>query len=754
MIKKVIYGFYDKQSDHQYKIGKADQRVNQSDDISLYDIAKNRIHEEYKIASTRGDLDKYITILFVNDISDSPSSRLVESYIHTNLQLEGFSKLDRILDGKSGSTEWFDTYKPMDNEITRLVSGYIKDFTGKTGLKKYIDRIYQAYIKNLILDDISTGSKNIGAELAARYGKTAWCLNTFDESGKRILLLPSYVLTAHSSFEKTLNKYSNFNDMVYIKDKDIDFEDVIKNEKEKKIVVAISLHTPEDSWKKYKCINDISAEEKIAFMDEADYGTHTKNSRRILNLLGCETNIYMTGTSIDRAISGLTIDKIHQWCYMDMLLWEKGEHPLVENPNKGSSEVIIPNLYKISLPNSDNIQKDLPELFQTKWSKLLKDVKGNSFILKTIIKSMFNDSIDNPKHYELSQLSLSKITEANVSMIFGGFPNKVQHNNFVRLVSTCLGDDFEVRKINGDETTNRKVEEEVKKVVAKAKIEGKKVILISKDMGSRSFSVSEIDVVFLMYDNGSLSQTIQKSSRAFTPGKTYYGEEKKDGVIVTLSLDANRETLDTVDQYIIGEAIRLSNDDESIQESIKRIARSFNIFESDLNGKMKVEPDKYANELLSKTKLSDIASFSIKFNELNEEDLFDNFLFEKHSKQLTNKEKVVVNITNVKTFVDDEDDEDKEKTEKEKDNTNNTLRNIVHLVKVPDYLYMAGGMKNIDIKKVVRNIKETKREMLVEESYGLKFKLIEKLVNENIIPCTMINTIMESVNKNKLNFSL
>ena len=95
-----------------------------------------------------------------------------------------------------------------------------------------------------------------------------------------------------------------------------------------------------------------------------------------------------------------------------------------------------------------------------------------------------------------------------------------------------------------------------------------------------------------------------------------------------------------------------------------------------------------------------------------------------------------------------------EKEMSEKGNTNDILKNIVRMVEVPDYLYMAGGMKVIDIKEVVKNIKKTNRESLIEKAYGLKFKLIEKLVNENIIPCTMINTIMESVNKNKLNFSL
>ena len=189
-----------------------------------------------------------------------------------------------------------------------------------------------------------------------------------------------------------------------------------------------------------------------------------------------------------------------------------------------------------------------------------------------IIKAMFKN--DNSDIHELTSLSLSLVTPANVSMIFGLFKNKIQQNKFVKLTRAALGEDFVVLTINADETSNRQAEEDVQIVVAQSKRKGKRVIMVSKDMASRSFSIPEIDTVFLMYDNGLVSQTVQKSSRPLTPGKTYTGENKIGGTVVSLSLDSNRLEVDPIDLYIVAEANRINDANESMQDSVRRICNS------------------------------------------------------------------------------------------------------------------------------------------------------------------------------------
>jgi predicted HAD superfamily phosphohydrolase YqeG len=102
-------------------------------------------------------------------------------------------------------------------------------------------------------------------------------------------------------------------------------------------------------------------------------------------------------------------------------------------------------------------------------------------------------------------------------MIFASTPNKIQQVKLVNLIQESLGSQYIVKLINGDETTNRKAENEAKRVVKQAKREKKKVVLVSNDMASRSFSVSEIDTVFLFFDRGSYASITQKISRVLTP---------------------------------------------------------------------------------------------------------------------------------------------------------------------------------------------------------------------------------------------
>jgi len=540
-MKKVIYIYRRKDSsENTYKIGKADQRANQGESITIDEIGSIRISEQLT-AATYGEYEVITTF----DISHVESSTAVEHAIHKGIELAGFSKLTRKIDGKKGNTEWFDFDDANEGEVLELVKTLVEKYSGFSGLSTYRPRGYQSHVKTQIIDAIDTGGKTIGAELAARFGKTLWTLDVFktltEEKGYQYLILPAYVLTAHASFQKELRSFADFDDMVFITDKDNKFEEKIAANVNKKLVIATSLHTPEDSLEKYAAIANLESDKKIAFIDEADFGAHTEASKHRIDILDVPIKVIMTGTAIERALAGYDVDAIVKWSYFDMLLLKDGNHPMLQTlpaierqaAINSCAAIVRPIFFKMAMPNTAGIQESLPDVLQTKWSKLLEDVDKSNMILSMIIKAMFKN--DNSNIPEITSLQLGSVTPANVSMIFGAFKNKVQHTKFVKLTRATLGDDFVVLTINGDETSNRQAEEDVKIAVAKAKRAGKKVIIVSKDMASRSFSISEIDTVFLMYDQGLLSQTVQKCSRAFTPGKTYTGEEKTEGVIVSLS---------------------------------------------------------------------------------------------------------------------------------------------------------------------------------------------------------------------------
>jgi len=337
-MKKVIY-IYENEVQGQFKIGKADQREGQSDDISPLEIAAVRIAEQLT-ASSRGKLVIHAAL----DVSHyDGDTTVLESQIHDRLEMmteKGISRLKREMfhDNeliKSGLTEWFNI--PMDaSEVVEEVDKIIRDITSKSGKATYTARAYQAYIKALVLDQVEDGNKVIAAELAPRFGKTLWSLDLFkalcDQFGYQYLILPAYVLTAHSSFLTDFNGFSDFNDMVFVDDKDPNFKQKIQDNVDKRMIITTSLHTTDTS--KYDVIKNLEASKKVAIVDEADFGAHTTTSKEVINYLECDLKLLITGSAIERAISGYEVNEVIQWSYTDMLLLQDGTHPILDNFKK------------------------------------------------------------------------------------------------------------------------------------------------------------------------------------------------------------------------------------------------------------------------------------------------------------------------------------------------------------------------------------------------------------------------------------
>lgn len=337
-MKKVIY-IYENEVQGQFKIGKADQRVGQSDDITPLEIAAVRIAEQLT-ASSRGKLVIHAAL----DVSHyEGDTTVLESQIHDKLEMmteKGISRLQREMfhDNeliKSGLTEWFNI--PMDaSEVVELVDSIIRDITSKSGKATYKARAYQAYIKALVLDQVEEGNKVIAAELAPRFGKTLWSLDLFkalcEEFGYQYLILPAYVLTAHSSFLTDFNGFSDFNDMVFVDDKDPNFKQKIQDNVDKQMIITTSLHTSDKS--KYDVIKALDSSKKVAIVDEADFGAHTMTSKEVINHLECDLKLLITGSAIERAISGYEVNEVIQWSYTDMLLLKDNNHPILDNFKK------------------------------------------------------------------------------------------------------------------------------------------------------------------------------------------------------------------------------------------------------------------------------------------------------------------------------------------------------------------------------------------------------------------------------------
>jgi len=257
----------------------------------------------------------------------SIESDLSDHQVHDLLERKGKKKT------RSGR-EWYGTFRDDEDAIfyLNLIISEDKNDTRPT----YVPRFYQDVVKMMFEDKLSNldlGKKEFTLELAPRFGKTIFTIDLidtlFNEYRYKICFLPTYVLTALSSFKKEFYKFNGYSDkMVYVDDINNLGGAIQEHYGKKMIIVEVSLHT-EDYQKKLSIVKTLPHVEKCSFIDEADFGTWKKNQQDFIKFLGCQLDVYMTGTAIDKVVSVLDYveDNIIRWSYTDMLMVQQGVHP-------------------------------------------------------------------------------------------------------------------------------------------------------------------------------------------------------------------------------------------------------------------------------------------------------------------------------------------------------------------------------------------------------------------------------------------
>lgn len=334
------------------------------------------------------------------------------------------------------------------------------------------------------------------------------------------------------------------------------------------------------------------------------------------------------------------------------------------------------NFFKLVLPDSHRnmVHDTFDDEDLTGWSKILSDVNKNQNIIKAIISGLWGRA--GGKDDILNTLAISGAIERQpkVVQIFAASPTNVELSKLAGVIQSVLGKNMIVRVLSGsDDATNKTSETIVKGDIEKCKCEGLDgVVVISKDMGSRSFSVSETDAVILMFDNGSVGSLIQKISRALTGGKTYDGLDKKEGNVISLSLDPNR--VDSVDVYLVEESQKNKTKSESFTSVLRRIRRSVNIFSIDENGDKHqlLEKDEYYSELIDKFSFDRLKNSQIDITPLLTDEDLRNSMLDINSSELSKKESKVKQLKGKgKKYLDgsngsEGDDSDSEEVEVEK----------------------------------------------------------------------------------------
>tara|TARA_Y100000593_G_C4313696_1_gene339696 strand:- start:80 stop:3454 length:3375 start_codon:yes stop_codon:yes gene_type:complete len=568
------------------------------DDMNVLDRADLRLKQQGKESESKAKIH-------VGEWKVDKSVINKDHVLHRIFKLEGKRPSD--LDGMGKEWFYFDV-NPNDVRIEdakKHIAKTIESF-GQIALPEVKLRPEQ---KRTLDEAVSIALKtnsnrvDIAANLPPRFGKTIWALMMFRRFARALnhdtMILPASWLSSQTSFAQEIKKFREFKNMVFINTKwDNWVEKMNKAYADgKKVVIAVSLHIT-DKYK-LKPLRDIDNGYKFVCIDEGDYGAWTPNSRSVLNyIIGGKKNtgkmvvVPMSGTNIARMVTGSdNIDGLVQSTYMRLEAIQ--------------GDMIKRKFVRLRLDNTDKYVAELTKEGYFSWTKTWANVTKSQFFLTNFLQGLVAET-NNQKYIDLSLPNMMD-EPLNVMMMFTSATLK-EMAKFQKIAEKARPN-YRIMLVNGDETSNRDAEYEVKRAIAEARNAGQDgVIIISRAMGSRSFSVPEVQACVLCYDRGGIDPTVQKAARCLTPGKKWNGDTKEFGYIVSCSIDPNRDDM-AIQQLVQEAAIESEIDGEPMPVVTKQLLRNVSILDVDEYGNaVEFDHDTLLEELTSSEVVQKVAA--------------------------------------------------------------------------------------------------------------------------------------------------
>ena len=255
----------------------------------------------------------------------------------------------------------------------------------------------------------------------------------------------------------------------------------------------------------------------------------------------------------------------------------------------------------------------------------LTAVNHNPIKNRPLLFKLFSSMYDS-KYPQLNILSQTQnySGDKRVEMAFVSAPNRAlkmignvaqdalkQHNVAVLTLSGAL-------KYKGKRFKQENVETYVKDFIRDNK--DKNIMIISNIMAQRSFSISEIQTLYLMYDGGQLGSTIQKISRVLTAGSA-----DKIANVICMSLDPNRE--DKIIDFVVESARSLMKNNKNIKtltQAMQEVLACMPIYEFGKDGnRVKLEKDEYLEKIASQNDMEKVFGRTADLSKVSIEDIME-----------------------------------------------------------------------------------------------------------------------------------
>ena len=382
--------------------------------------------------------------------------------------------------------------------------------------------------------------------------------------------------------------------------------------------------------------------DKHLIVDEADYGAHKPGQAKILidsyNKNKSNTKVMlMTGTNADRAMSEWPIDSTVSITYPELLSYRfnstNTKKKLIDNSLKTfgwddkRDGIICPvDFYQVDYSVLiDECLKEKKLSNDIRQNPNLTAVNHNPIKNRPLLFKLFSSMYDS-KYPQLNILSQTQnySGDKRVEMAFVSAPNRAlkmignvaqdalkQHNVAVLTLSGAL-------KYKGKRFKQENVETYVKDFIRDNK--DKNIMIISNIMAQRSFSISEIQTLYLMYDGGQLGSTIQKISRVLTAGSA-----DKIANVICMSLDPNRE--DKIIDFVVESARSLMKNNKNIKtltQAMQEVLACMPIYEFGKDGnRVKLEKDEYLEKIASQNDMEKVFGRTADLSKVSIEDIME-----------------------------------------------------------------------------------------------------------------------------------
>lgn len=374
--------------------------------------------------------------------------------------------------------------------------------------------------------------------------------------------------------------------------------------------------------------------------------------------------------------------------------------------------------------------KELPS-----WSKFVAaPIKAKGFFVN-VLKSIFEGTGNND---ELNvDLQTGEVTNRRIAMMFLPENTKTQQpdntlGTICNIAQQALGS-YEVVELSGTVTTNKKAQQRVKEIIEKHP--NKSILIIASKLAQRSFSIGEIDELYLAYDKGENGSTIQKMSRALTPDA-----EGKVGKIFSLSFNPNRD--DKFDSLLVQTALNQVNrnpDTTDIRRELGNILRTVDIFTCTADGRIPVTVDTFVEEALSRKSISRVMGNKSDIHLLDADTM--KALAEGNIEYLTNSRRETVRSGKTREAVDIT-PTDRLPSEPRARDVEDVRKMITTIIENADIIVK--GTNQTVIREALKTIEEWNEENTIEEEFGVSYGIIKYLFEENIIKQEWINILYKS----------